>query len=315
MLSVLNLRHHILHSKMQQRQRLKHFERFRRDVENLTNAEDSKQPEVSTTILVCTDVAARGLDIPNVNNVVHYQMPINAELYLHRCGRTARIGKGGLSFALFAPEDEKRFKLIYKVLKKTENLLELHSHIQPMKVNLLELQKYKGYIKSARNLEKAMFDKRKTSSRIKWIQKMAKETGIEISDDLKEELDALMEAEGEPQSRRELKQEEEQNIKRKRLQKEQRKSIGELQKDMSNMKKYKDLASVSSKSSFLNPTNVKYLNKILFEEEAPDNHALNKNLLVDYLRPDFDKRFKGKKSKVRHIKRHKKTRKRPLAKR
>jgi superfamily II DNA/RNA helicase len=46
-------------------------------------------------ILVCTDVAARGLDVPDVENVVHYQIPFNADTFVHRCGRTARIGKEG----------------------------------------------------------------------------------------------------------------------------------------------------------------------------------------------------------------------------
>lgn len=72
---------------------------------------------------MCTDVAARGLDIPYVQNVLHYQCPFNAEIYIHRCGRTARIGREGDSLALLAAEDEKNFKLIRKVLKKdTQNV-------------------------------------------------------------------------------------------------------------------------------------------------------------------------------------------------
>lgn len=65
-----------------------------------------------SAILVCTDVAARGLDIPNVQNVLHYQSPFNAEIYVHRSGRTARIGMPGEALALLAPEDEKTFKTI-----------------------------------------------------------------------------------------------------------------------------------------------------------------------------------------------------------
>lgn len=68
--------------------------------------------------MVCTDVAARGLDIPNVQNVVHYQCPFNAEIYVHRCGRTARIGRTGTSLNLLAPEDETSFKTICKVMRK-----------------------------------------------------------------------------------------------------------------------------------------------------------------------------------------------------
>ena len=64
-------------------------------------------------------MAARGLDIPNVQNVLHYQSPFNAEIYVHRSGRTARIGKQGESLALLAAEDEKNFKTIRSVLVKS----------------------------------------------------------------------------------------------------------------------------------------------------------------------------------------------------
>jgi len=67
---------------------------------------------METAILVCTDVAARGLDIPYVSNVVHYQSPFNAEIYVHRCGRTARIGRSGDSLAILNPEDNKAFRTI-----------------------------------------------------------------------------------------------------------------------------------------------------------------------------------------------------------
>ena len=78
-----------------------------------------------SVILVCTDVAARGLDIPNVQNVVHYQCPFNAEIYVHRCGRTARIGKSGSSLNLLAAEDERNFKQICQVLKKPTEKVEM----------------------------------------------------------------------------------------------------------------------------------------------------------------------------------------------
>jgi len=116
MLGILQINHKILHSKMQQRARLKNFDRFRSEVEEIRGMEEDKKKD-KIVVLLCTDVAARGLDIPNVDNVIHYQMPINAEIYVHRSGRTARIGKKGLTFSLFAPEDEKQFKLIYTVLK------------------------------------------------------------------------------------------------------------------------------------------------------------------------------------------------------
>ncbi len=55
-------------------------------------------------VLVATDVAARGLDIRDVACVIHYQMPASADTYIHRCGRTGRVGSSdGLSVALVAP--------------------------------------------------------------------------------------------------------------------------------------------------------------------------------------------------------------------
>ena len=119
---------------MQQRQRLKSLDRFRSGVQKLEGgAVELGQVEKKTeqltdkesVILVCTDVAARGLDIPNVQNVVHYQCPFNAEIYVHRCGRTARIGKSGSSLNLLAAEDERNFKQICQVLKKPTEKVEM----------------------------------------------------------------------------------------------------------------------------------------------------------------------------------------------
>ena len=97
---------------------------------------------------MCTDVAARGLDIPNVMNVVHYQSPFNAEIYIHRSGRTARIGKAGASLALLAPQDEKNFKILCQVLKKEAG------DIQMLDVNWSHLEMIRPVVKSATDTEK-----------------------------------------------------------------------------------------------------------------------------------------------------------------
>ncbi|MFN7124179.1 MAG: helicase-related protein, partial [Hydrogenophaga sp.] len=55
--------------------------------------------------LVATDVAARGLDIPAVEAVIHYSLPSNTESFVHRSGRTARAGRSGHNIVLFTPSE------------------------------------------------------------------------------------------------------------------------------------------------------------------------------------------------------------------
>ncbi|XP_004595466.2 ATP-dependent RNA helicase DDX55 [Ochotona princeps] len=57
-------------------------------------------------VLVCTDVMARGIDIPEVNWVLQYDPPSSASAFVHRCGRTARIGRGGSALVFLLPMEE-----------------------------------------------------------------------------------------------------------------------------------------------------------------------------------------------------------------
>jgi ATP-dependent RNA helicase DDX24/MAK5 len=68
--------------------------------------------------LLATDVAARGLDIKNIENVIHYQIPRTAEEYIHRSGRTARASNTGMSVMLLDPKDVTRYRKICKNLKR-----------------------------------------------------------------------------------------------------------------------------------------------------------------------------------------------------
>ena len=65
-------------------------------------------------ILLCTDVAARGLDIPDVDWIVQYDPPDDPKEYIHRVGRTARAGKAGTAFTLC---DAKQAKPFLKMLR------------------------------------------------------------------------------------------------------------------------------------------------------------------------------------------------------
>ncbi|MCD2173916.1 DEAD/DEAH box helicase [Rhizobium sp. C4] len=68
-------------------------------------------------VLVATDVAARGIDIPGVTHVYNYDLPTVAEAYVHRIGRTARAGKEGIAIAFCAPDEFKMLRDIEKLTK------------------------------------------------------------------------------------------------------------------------------------------------------------------------------------------------------
>ena len=68
-------------------------------------------------ILVATDVAARGLDIPHIEHVINYDLPQCAEDYIHRIGRTARAGASGHALNLVTPQDKSKWDAIERLLK------------------------------------------------------------------------------------------------------------------------------------------------------------------------------------------------------
>ena len=68
-------------------------------------------------VLLASDVAARGIDIPNVELVVNYDLPNNAEEYIHRVGRTGRAGKSGMAISFYSPKSEKYLHSIEKLIK------------------------------------------------------------------------------------------------------------------------------------------------------------------------------------------------------
>ena len=75
-----------------------------------------------TNILVATDIVARGIDIDDISMVVNYDVPHDAEDYVHRIGRTARAGAGGVAVTLVGERDRRKFKFIedflgYKVTR------------------------------------------------------------------------------------------------------------------------------------------------------------------------------------------------------
>lgn len=76
-------------------------------------------------IMVCSDVAARGLDIPAVSHVFNFDVPINAEDYVHRIGRTGRAGRSGKAYMLALPEEARALSNVVSVLKRDIPIVEV----------------------------------------------------------------------------------------------------------------------------------------------------------------------------------------------
>jgi superfamily II DNA/RNA helicase len=76
------------------------------------------------TFLIASDVAARGLDIPDVSHVFNFDIPTHAEDYVHRVGRTGRAGREGVAITLVAPADKKYLVAIEKLIEMKPDLIE-----------------------------------------------------------------------------------------------------------------------------------------------------------------------------------------------
>lgn len=91
-----------IHGDLSQRERERVMGRFRKD---------------DIELLVATDVAARGLDISDVTHVINYEIPQDAESYVHRIGRTGRAGKAGEAITLIVPREFKQLREIERAVK------------------------------------------------------------------------------------------------------------------------------------------------------------------------------------------------------
>ncbi len=115
-------------------------------------------------ILVATDVAARGLDVENVQYVINYDIPQDPESYVHRIGRTGRAGNSGVALTFILPREFRQLKLIERIVKTrirrrelptTSDVLEHQREqiISKMQA-LLEMANYSDYMPIVNSLAK-----------------------------------------------------------------------------------------------------------------------------------------------------------------
>jgi ATP-dependent RNA helicase DeaD len=99
-----------IHGEINQSQRERVLDRFRKG---------------HTQLLVATDVAARGLDIPDVSHIINYDLPLEAESYVHRIGRTGRAGREGEALTLVTPREMRQLRLIEQAIHRRLQRLRL----------------------------------------------------------------------------------------------------------------------------------------------------------------------------------------------
>lgn len=180
MLQNLNLPVHALHSQMPQKARLRSVERF-----------TAAQPGTSS-VLVATDVAARGLDIPGIDVVIHYHVPRAADAYVHRSGRTARADRSGLSVLLCAPEEVvSTRRLIAKVhasAKPNSGISRKADYfIRTVDIDRRLVNRLKERVTLAKKIADTQLAKEKGSKEDDWMKNAAEELGVDFdSDDLEQ---------------------------------------------------------------------------------------------------------------------------------
>ncbi len=78
------------------------------------------------TLLLATDIAARGLDIKGLTHVIHFDFPKNLDQYIHRSGRTGRMGKKGTVVSFVTPREERELKKFAKQLQLSIKLMRIY---------------------------------------------------------------------------------------------------------------------------------------------------------------------------------------------
>lgn len=158
-LELLQVNAGALHAQMQQRQRMKSLERFRSGAKS---------------VLITSDVAARGLDVPNVDCVIQYHIPKSQDVFVHRSGRTARGNKAGICIAMVAPHEQGLLDNISTVCKLT---------ISDHEVDVLGAEACRAAVTIAQKIVKLEGSESKTQRQESWARKAAESMEIELEDD------------------------------------------------------------------------------------------------------------------------------------
>lgn len=130
--------------------------------QRLNNVNDFKN--LTVPVLICTDLAARGLDIPKIEMVINYDMPKSHEIYLHRVGRTARAGREGrsITFVGEAAADRNIVKAAIKSLESSESQQKAVSR----NVDWPAVESYHKVVEEKNDVVQEVLDEEKTAKEV-----------------------------------------------------------------------------------------------------------------------------------------------------
>lgn len=172
LLNNLNIPAFSIHSSMIQKQRLRALEKFK---------EASQKNEVA--VLVASDVAARGLDIPNIDHVVHYHLPRSADVYIHRSGRTARAGKEGVSVMFCSPQEAsgplRKLRRLVVGNSNKESRLNMHNDVKLLPIEMDLVSQIKPRVEISSKLADASISSTATRKEDSWVKQAAEDLGLD----------------------------------------------------------------------------------------------------------------------------------------
>ncbi|KGR00123.1 ATP-dependent RNA helicase MAK5 [Candida albicans P87] len=172
LLNNLNIPAFSIHSSMIQKQRLRALEKFK---------EASQKNEVA--VLVASDVAARGLDIPNIDHVVHYHLPRSADVYIHRSGRTARAGKEGVSVMFCSPQEAsgplRKLRRLVAGNSNKESRLNMHNDVKLLPIEMDLVSQIKPRVEISSKLADASISSTATRKEDSWVKQAAEDLGLD----------------------------------------------------------------------------------------------------------------------------------------
>ncbi|SCU85420.1 LANO_0C04214g1_1 [Lachancea nothofagi CBS 11611] len=169
-----------IHSSMTQKNRLKNLEKYQQQAaKNKTTG--------GSTVLIASDVAARGLDVPDIKHVLNYHLPRSADVYIHRSGRTARGDNEGVSVMICSPQEAMGpLRKLRKVLASKSSVKhgkkwQKDVPVFPIEPGILSQLRERGAI--AHQLAEDQLATRSLNKDENWLKKAAGDLGIELDSD------------------------------------------------------------------------------------------------------------------------------------